>query len=68
MFRLFEKSFNNLVPIDLKKSFYCGDAIGYPSHSDADIKFFRALNLPFLPPDKFVRGVKPKAWDLDDKE
>lgn len=60
MFQLFQKSFNPSKDIDLNKSFYCGDAVGYPSHSDADIKFAQTLGLPFLPPDKFVRGVKPK--------
>lgn len=68
MFRLFEKSFNDSFPIDYKRSFYCGDAIGYPSHSDADLKFAQALGLRFLPPDKFVRGVKPKALELNEKE
>lgn len=60
MFKLYEECFNDVLPVDLGKSFYCGDAIGYPSHSDADIKFAKTLRLPFLPPDKFVRGVKPK--------
>lgn len=60
MFQLFEKSFNPSKEIDFSRSFYCGDAVGYPSHSDADIKFAQALGLPFLPPEKFVRGVKPK--------
>lgn len=65
MYRLLEESFQGSVTIDLKKSFYCGDAIGYPSHSDADIKFAQALGLPFLPPDKFLRGVKPKLVAID---
>lgn len=60
MFQLFEKCFNSSKIIDYDKSFYCGDAVGYPSHSDADIKFAETLGLPFLPPEKFVRGVKPK--------
>ena len=60
MFQLFDKSFNDSRPIDFDRSFYCGDAVGYPSHSDADIKFAQRLGLPFLPPEKFLRGVKPK--------
>lgn len=60
MFKLFEEAFNDNERIDLGKSFYCGDAVGYPSHSDADIKFAQTLRLPFLPPEKFLRGVKPK--------
>lgn len=60
MFQLFELSFNDSLQLDYTCSFYCGDAIGYPSHSDADIKFAQRLGLPFLTPDKFVRGVKPK--------
>lgn len=60
MFQLFNSSFNDFIPLNHETSFYCGDAIGYPSHSDADIKFARKLNLPFLTPEKFVRGVKPK--------
>lgn len=67
MFRLLSKSFNNSLPINYEKSFYCGDAIGYPSHSDADIKFAQTLGLPFLAPDKFVRGVKPKLLDTTKK-
>lgn len=60
MYTVFNASFNGSLPVDLDKSFYCGDAIGYPSHSDADIKFAETLNLPFLTPEKFLRGVKPK--------
>lgn len=60
MFELFLESFNDSRPIDHDKSFYCGDAVGYPSFSDADIKFAQRLHLPFLPPEKFLRGVKPK--------
>lgn len=60
MFQLFEKSFNDSKQIDPETSFYCGDAIGYPSHSDADIMFAQRLGLPFLTPEKFLRGVKPK--------
>lgn len=60
MFRLFEKVFNSSKEINYSRSFYCGDAVGYPSHSDADIKFAQKLELPFLPPEKFLRGVKPK--------
>lgn len=60
MFSLFQKSFNDCKRVDLSSSFYCGDAIGYPSHSDADIKFAKTLGLPFLTPEKFLRGVKPK--------
>lgn len=66
MFRLFEEAFNNDQRVDLEKSFYCGDAVGYPSHSDADIKFAQTLKLPFLPPEKFLRGVKPKL--VENKE
>lgn len=60
MFQLFKKSFNLSKDIDLDRSFYCGDAVGYPSHSDADIRFAQTIGLPFLPPEKFIRGVKPK--------
>lgn len=63
MFKLFLKSFNDSKPINYEKSFYCGDAIGYPSHSDADVKFAQILGLPFLTPEKFLRGVKPKLVD-----
>lgn len=60
MFKLLEKAFNDSIEIESEKSFYCGDAVGYPSHSDADLKFAQRLNLPFLAPEKFLRGVKPK--------
>lgn len=60
MFKLFNESFNDSLRLNIANSFYCGDAIGYPSHSDADIKFAQQLGLPFLTPEKFLRGVKPK--------
>jgi DNA 3'-phosphatase len=60
MFQLFNKCFNDLLEIDLSRSFYCGDAVGHPSHSDADIKFAQQLGFPFVTPEKFIRGVKPK--------
>lgn len=63
MFDIFLESFNDSKPVDLERSFYCGDAVGYPSHSDADIMFARTLRLPFLPPEKFLRGVKPKLLE-----
>lgn len=65
MYKLFEKSFNGSKPIELNRSFYCGDSIGYPSHSDADIKFAQTLQLPFLTPEKFLRGVKPKLVETE---
>lgn len=60
MFRLLLEAFNDSRTIDRDASFYCGDAIGYPSHSNADIEFAKRLRLPFLTPEKFLRGVKPK--------
>lgn len=63
MFQLYNKCFNGSETLLMEDSFYCGDAVGYPSHSDADIKFASKLGLPFLPPEKFVRGVKPKLVD-----
>lgn len=68
MFELFDKSLNDSKPIDYDKSFYCGDAVGYPSHSDADIKFAQKLGLPFLTPEKFLRGVKPKLLAYEGKD
>lgn len=61
MFTLFENAFNDSIRVDRENSFYCGDAIGYPSHSDADIKFAETLRLPFITPEKFVRGHAPKV-------
>lgn len=63
MFWLLEKCFNDHLTVERESSFYCGDAIGYPSHSDADIKFAEALGLQFITPEKFVRGHKPKFID-----
>lgn len=60
MYELFTRAFNDNIIIDRHRSFYCGDAVGYKSHSDADIKFAQSLDLPFLTPDKFVRGCHPK--------
>lgn len=67
MFELFLESFNDSKPVDYEESFYCGDAVGYPSFSDADIKFAQRLGLPFLPPEKFLRGVKPKLVEEQKK-
>lgn len=68
MFKLFEEAFNDNKRIDPANSFYCGDAVGYPSHSDADIKFAQTIGLPFLPPEKFLRGVKPKLVGQKEQE
>lgn len=65
MFHLLNRSFNRSIPINPEVSFYCGDAIGYPSHSDADIEFARLLDIPFITPDKFIRGVQPKLQISD---
>lgn len=59
MYELFVQAFNGGKQIDLDKSFYCGDAIGHPAFSDSDIRFARAVGLPFLNPQEFLRGDKP---------
>jgi len=66
MFKLFTRAFNSSMKVALDRSFYCGDAVGYPSHSDADIKFAQSLKIPFIPPEKFVRGVKPKLSESNE--
>ena len=48
-----------IKPKDNKK--FCTSAIvGYPSLSDSDINFASKLGLPFLAPEEFLQGVKPK--------
>ncbi|KAK9269084.1 hypothetical protein L1049_000852 [Liquidambar formosana] len=51
MWRIMEQHFNSGILIDMKQSFYVGDAAGRENdHSDADIKFAEAIGLKFYVP------------------
>ena len=69
LWRLLSQEFNDR-PIDLKTSFYVGDAAGRKKqlngksdHSSVDLLFAANANIPFLTPESFFRDVKPKCWD-----
>ena len=51
------------MEIDMKQSFYCGDAAGRPARngvkkdfSDADLKFGAKIGLKFHTPESFFLG------------
>lgn len=55
------------IKVDMKNSFYCGDAAGRPKtanrpkdFSDADIKFSRNIELQFYTPEHLFLGEKDK--------
>lgn len=53
MWSLFTGEYNGDVPVDLRQSFYVGDAAGRPGdHSADDLNFARAIGLPFLLPEQ----------------
>ena len=69
LWQLFSDKFND-QPIDLKSSFFVGDAAGRKKqlngksdHSSADLLFAANSCLPFLTPERFLSDVKPKSWD-----
>lgn len=58
MWNHFVKNFNSDVSIDMKKSFYCGDAAGRPKvgskpkdFSDSDLKFALNIGVKFFTPE-----------------
>ncbi|KAK7342743.1 hypothetical protein VNO80_25699 [Phaseolus coccineus] len=54
MWHLMEQHFNSGIVIDMDQSFYVGDAAGRRSdHSDADIKFAKAIGLKFYVPEEY---------------
>ncbi|XP_065861953.1 polynucleotide 3'-phosphatase ZDP-like [Euphorbia lathyris] len=54
MWQIMEKHFNSGISIDMDQSFYVGDAAGrINDHSDADIKFAKAIGLKFLVPEDY---------------
>lgn len=67
MWEYFIKHYNSDQQIDMKKSFYCGDAAGRPQtqtkkkdFSDSDLKFALNINLPFKTEDEFFKDEKSK--------
>ncbi|WCJ32274.1 Polynucleotide 3'-phosphatase ZDP [Euphorbia peplus] len=54
MWQIMEKHFNSGISIDMDQSFYVGDAAGrINDHSDADIKFAKAIGLKFFVPEDY---------------
>ncbi|XP_020572296.1 polynucleotide 3'-phosphatase ZDP isoform X2 [Phalaenopsis equestris] len=54
MWKVFTEHFNSSIAVDMSQSFYVGDAAGRTKdHSDADIKFARAIGLKFFTPEEF---------------
>lgn len=54
MWWLMAEHFNSGIAIDMDQSFYVGDAAGRENdHSDADIKFAKAIGLKFHVPEEF---------------
>lgn len=69
LWQLLSDKFNS-QSIDLKSSFFVGDAAGRKKqlngrsdHSSADLLFAANCCLPFLTPERFLNDVKPKGWD-----
>lgn len=63
----FYKTRINRTKIDLKNSFFVGDAMGRPKdHSAADLLFAYNCKLPFVPIEGFLSGFeKPKLYTID---
>ncbi|KAI5000284.1 hypothetical protein ZWY2020_004873 [Hordeum vulgare] len=54
MWWLMAEHFNSGIDIDMEQSFYVGDAAGRENdHSDADIKFAKAIGLKFHVPEEY---------------
>ncbi|CAG2104944.1 unnamed protein product, partial [Medioppia subpectinata] len=61
-------------PLDLKTSFYVGDAAGRKKqlngksdHSSVDLLFAANSRIPFLTPERFLSDMKPKTSNSSDK-
>lgn len=65
MWNLFNQKFNGGVKVDMKASFYCGDAAGrkdgkHKDFSDSDLKFGLNIGLAFKTPENLFLGEKDK--------
>ena len=71
MWKYFTSKCNGGVKVDMKSSFYCGDAAGRPKtksrakdFSDSDRKFAINVGLPFFTPEMYFLGEKEKLPEL----
>ena len=63
MWQHFKANQNEAIDIDMKLSFYCGDAAGRPARngvkkdfSDADMRFAAKIGMKFHTPESFFLG------------
>ena len=75
MWDYFVQNLNEHVEVNMKKSFYCGDAAGRPKtattkkdHSDSDRKFAINLGIQFYTPETYFEGIKEKMPPLKDNK
>jgi len=70
MWEIFNKSYNDGIAVDMKKSIYVGDAAGRPAtktkkkdFSDSDLKFAKNSGLEFHTPETFFLGEAPEVLE-----
>ena len=71
MWEYFLKNLNGNMKVNMKKSFYCGDAAGRPKtadhkkdFSDTDRKFAINIGIDFYTPESYFLGLKEKLPNL----
>lgn len=66
MWNLFTNKYNGGIKVDMKESFYCGDAAGrkdakHKDFSDTDLKFALNVGIEFKTPENLFLGEKEKV-------
>ncbi|XP_041376109.1 uncharacterized protein F21D5.5-like isoform X2 [Gigantopelta aegis] len=73
MWQHFCKKLNNSVKVNMKESFYCGDAAGRPQNwcpgrkkdfSCSDRLFALNIGLKFYTPEELIKDQKPSAYNM----